>query len=126
MMRVRVHFNLHTRRWSVVDPRTGRVLASAWYVELLDGACRVQEGARQTVLRRGQRTVHAYVVGELVWQGPSAPPRPAGMVRFTYNPHRSGTFHRASIDDPAPVYGAERMRFEPDGSAWFEASTPPT
>jgi hypothetical protein len=59
----------------------------------------------------------SYVVGELVAEGASAPARPAGMARVTYNPHRSGSFHRAI--DAAPVLGAERMRFEPDGSAWF-------
>ncbi len=118
-MRVHVYFNLRTKRWSIREP-AGKVIGHAAYVELAATECRVQEGARQTVIRTRTRSVHAYVVGELIASGDTGPARSPGMFRVTYNPYRASYFHRADPSNPAPVCAAARMVFEADGSAWCE------
>jgi hypothetical protein len=42
--------------------------------------------------------------------------RPPCWVRFTYNPWRGETFHRATVTNPAPVYGAKTARFDREGA----------
>jgi hypothetical protein len=121
-MRVQVHRNLHLGTWSIRDPRTGRVLRHAAYVEIGSGACRVQQGARMRVLQERRRSVHAYVVGELLAYSHASPPRVGRWVRFTYNPYRAGTFTVADPDHPTPVYRAARMRFDQEGAWLFEDS----
>jgi len=114
-VRVRVHRNLHKAAWSVVDPKTGRVIAHVDRIALKDVEFRVQEGGRQTVLRTRQRSVHAYVVGELVGTIQKPPSRPSGLRRFSYDPYRAATFTRAS--DGAPVYASTTVHFDEEG-AW--------
>src|SRR5580700_4580692 len=108
VMRLHVYKHLRRRTWSLRDPRTGRVLAHAAYVELEGGVCRVQQGGRERVVRKRRRSVHAYVV--------VAPPRSDAWTRFTYNPYRAATFTIADPEHPAPVLGAARMRFDAEGA----------
>jgi hypothetical protein len=118
VVRIQVYKNLHLGTWSVRDPQTGRVLRHAAYVEIEGGICRVQQGARERVLRERRRSVHAYVVGEEVAHGDNSPPRLGAWTRFTYDPYRAATFTVADPAHPAPVLGAARMRFDAEG-AWF-------
>jgi hypothetical protein len=117
-MRAHIYKNLHLGTWSLRDPRTGRVVAHAAYVEVEGGVCRVQQGARERVLRERRRSVHAYVVGEVLTHGDAAPPRTGDWTRFTYDPYRAATFTIADPAHPTPVLGAARMRFDEDG-AWL-------
>jgi hypothetical protein len=108
-----VYRNLHKRAWSVRVG--GKVIAHVAYVELTGCVCRVSAAGLARVRATGVRSVHAYVVGELVASGDGAPRRPPGLTRFTYNPHRADTFHQG---DGTPVHAADQMRFDADG-AWF-------
>jgi hypothetical protein len=117
VMRARVHKNLHRDCWSLITP--GAKVEHRAYVLLGAGVCRVQPGGRARVLATRSRSVHAYVVGELLAQGDHAPPRGAGWVRFSYNPYRAGHFVTA---EGAPLSEAAQMRFDSDG-AWFRLAS---
>lgn len=118
-MRREVYKNLHRDAWSVRDPSTGRVVGHAAHVELSGVTFRVQAGGRTAVLRDGIRRVHAYVVGAVVASATRRKARAGRWLRFTYNPYRAGTFVVADPNDPRPVYGADRVRLDPDG-AWLQ------
>jgi hypothetical protein len=120
-MRAHVYRNLHLGTWSIRDPRTGRVIAHAAYVAMEDATCRVQQGARERVLRERRRSVHAYVVGEVLAYGDAPPPRTGAWTRFTYDPYRAATFTVAAAAHPTPILGAARLRFDAEG-AWFRSS----
>ncbi len=112
--RVQVYRNLHHGKglvhyWSIRSARSLLVLGVVAHAVLERVELRVQEGARQTVLATGRRSVHAYAVGTLqTWDEDTSPRRPHSFVRVTYNPYRGPTFTRAP-DDPTLVYGAELL-----------------
>ena len=63
--RVQIYRNLHhgkgpTHYWSIRSARSNRVLGVVAHAVLEGVELRVQEGARQTVLATGRRSVHAY------------------------------------------------------------------
>lgn len=105
-LRVRVHVNLHKGNFSVVDPRTGRVLTNVSDVVLSDVTFRHQPACVERIAREGVRAVCAYAVGTLVsWD--SGPAETA--VRVAYNPFRRPDFHRA--DTGETVSTAARVVF---------------
>lgn len=120
--RVQIYRNLHHGKgpvhyWSIRAARSGRVLGVVAHAVLEGVELRVQEGARQTVLATGRRSVHAYALGTLrAWNEDTSPRRPRSFVRVTYNPRRGPHFTRAP-NDPTPVDGAAWMWFDVDG-AW--------
>ena len=120
--RVQIYRNLHHGKgpvhyWSIRSARSSRVLGVVAHAVLEGVELRVQQGARETVLATGRRSVHAYALGRLrAWDKDAAPRRPRSFVRVTYNPHRGPDFTRAP-NDPTPVYGAALMWFDVDG-AW--------
>lgn len=118
-MRREVYRNLHRDAWSVRDPATGRVVNHAVHVEIADVTFRMQQSGRAAVLRDGIRRVHAYVVGQLVASAARRRARAGWWIRFTYNPYRAGTFTVADPKNPRPIYGAARVRLDPDG-AWLQ------
>ena len=89
-MRVRVHFNLHRKDFSVVDPATRRVIANVPDITLQDVTFKVSEKGRQRVLKAKVRSVHAYALGA-AYHGPRLDI--ADLVQCTYNPYRAGHFH---------------------------------
>jgi hypothetical protein len=107
--RVRVHFNLHSRRWSVTAMSgtcKGLVIAHVDRFALRDCTFKVSAAGRQRVLQRKQRMVHAWVEGFVV---PPEDTVPAGAEEFTYNPYRCGAFtRRGSLE---PIHSV--------GNAWF-------
>jgi hypothetical protein len=92
--RVIVYKNLVRGTWSIAQAigrtglRRGKVLDHRSAVILADVVFCVEESGRQRVLRRGQREVHAWAVGEIV------DAVPAGLMgcEVTYHPCRSGAF----------------------------------
>ena len=121
--RVQIYRNLHhgkgpTHYWSIRSARSGRVRGVVAHAVLEGVELRVQEGARQTVLATGRRSVHAYALGTLrAWDEDASPSRPRSFVRITYNPHRGPNFTRL-LNDATPVYDAELLWFDIDG-AWM-------
>lgn len=105
--RLRIHFNLHRRAFSVVDPATRLVIAHVRFAELRNARFRVQPAGRERCVRTGSRQVHAYVIGEPVWLGDD-PVSVEGWQRIAYNPFRAATF---TTEDGTPVHDAIRVRF---------------
>src|SRR4051794_34918123 len=96
--RVRLRFNLHRRDWSV---KTGRAP-----VAHLPAAClvavqfHVRESARQRVIARRCREVHAWAEGE--WIDDRDAPS-ACAIEASYNPYRGPSFYRK--DTGASIVG---------------------
>lgn len=105
-MRVRVHLNLQRGDWSITDPKTGRVTASATDVTLRGVTFYVSEATRRRVIDKTRRRVHAWAIGELV--ATDSQPSTEGLTGVTYNPYRAGTF---TTFDGTPVTEAAEMRF---------------
>lgn len=83
--RVQVYKNLHRGDWSVRVG--GKVVAHTAECFLSNVTFKVRESARQAVLAKHQRSVHAWCEGELMaWV-------PVGERRaVTYNPYRAHLF----------------------------------
>lgn len=68
-MKVRVYRNLNAGRkravYSVVDVKTGRVVAHAWSVSLVDVKFVVRPGGHARAQTEMRRNVHAFAVGTL-------------------------------------------------------------
>jgi hypothetical protein len=109
-MRVRVHFNLHRRDFSVIDPSTGRVIRNTDTITLRDVEFRVSEKGRQRVIRTRCRMVHAYAIGTITEHQPL-------KTACTYNPYRAGHFHRRGYPDQ-PVWTADVVTFS-GGYCWI-------
>lgn len=62
--RVKVYRNLRTGNFSVVDPKTGRVIDRLDSFYMMDCDFRVQPGGQKRAQDSGQRNVHAYVMGD--------------------------------------------------------------
>jgi hypothetical protein len=105
--KVRVHYNLHKGNFSVVDPKTQRVIANVATVTLRDVEFRVSEAGRQRTIRNKRRKVHAYAIGYLVTTEAQDTTR---LKCVTYNPYRAGCFH-VQGDVSAEVWEAERVTF---------------
>ena len=65
-MRVRVYRNLRAGGYSVLNPRTGRVVGHASAVLLTAARFIVREGGRKRVLEERRKNVHAFVEGDLI------------------------------------------------------------
>lgn len=127
--RMRVHFNLHTRRWSVTalsGEHRGRVVAQVDDITLHggpDGAVefKVSRAGWERCRRTGHRNVHAWCIG-LVQDIDTAPDL-RNLIRVTYNPLRAPQFEVAATREP--VVTAARVTFAktspqaPHGYAWI-------
>ncbi len=113
-MRVRVHFNLHRKDFSVINPSTGRVIGNVGFIALAGVEFRVSEHARQKVLRSKVRSVHAYAVGTMC----CGPGTLDGLTAVTYNPYRAGHFHIKDHPDQ-PIRKADVVVFS-SGYCWIK------
>ena len=104
-MRVKVYWNLHEHRWSVVARDSGRVVAHAQTVYLVGPRFTVSEAGRRRVLTEQRKNVHAYVVGELAGIDVPPPSSMEGWSTVTYNPYRDTTF--IDRDTRQPIGAAE-------------------
>lgn len=89
-MRVRVHYHLRKKVWSIIDPKTRLVIRHADTVTLADARFRVSEAGRQRCLRDKTRNVHAWVEGELLATGNRLTATAEKTAR--YNPFIAGHF----------------------------------
>lgn len=113
-MRVIVYKNLKRGDWSVAALKgakgRGKVIDHRAAICLADVVFVVSEASRQTVVRKRERSVHAYAVGT-VCEAPGA----LGE-RVTYNPYRSGSF---TGEAGQPIAAAARVTFAADGKAYL-------
>lgn len=86
-MKVYVYRNLRTKGYSLLNYKTGKVIAHQDEVLLTDVEFRVRAGGRARARKDGQRNVHAFAIGFLVDFLPHFKKR-----RITYNPFQDETF----------------------------------
>ena len=105
-MRVRCHRNLNRGDWSI--SAGGRVVAHVAEIILAGVTFRVREGARQRVLARHYREVHAWAEGE------PAGGLPPGLAarEVCYSPYRGPSF---TTRDGDPVTACQFVHFTVDG-----------
>jgi hypothetical protein len=106
--KVRVHFNLHKRDWSVVamdGPMKGKVIERADGLTLTDCTFKVSEASRLKVLEHKVRSVHAWIHGRIA-QTTSPDPE---ATEFNYNPYRASTFTVRGTW--APIHAARTVWF---------------
>ena len=104
----RVWFNLHKRIWSVKEGTVPVRHCEA--VALVGVRFVVNEKARQRVIAKRCREVHAYAAGQ-----EATGEAPVEAVGITYNPYRAPTFTRR--DDASPVLSADAVYFLTNGLA---------
>lgn len=95
-MRVKVYRNLHKKCWSIMDPKTRRVIRHDTNVVLANVSLVVSNAGRERVLREKAKNVHAYAIGEI---GDSKVSH-GDTVEVTYNPYRANYFFEKSSEKP--------------------------
>ncbi len=122
-LKVKVFRNLHFKDrvvWSVQDYSTRRLLFHTPNIMLRKAEFRVSEKGRERVRREGRKTIHAFVIGELVvdpYWFPHYKELEDQGVRITYNPYKYETFvthpesatHRAGVQPLEAVYSADMV-----------------
>lgn len=117
-MRVVCYRNLPRGEWSVAEVRgahgRGKVIAHLPALALANVTFHVSESARQRVVAKRCREVHAWAVGELV-DGATTPSPSLPSCPITYNPYRAGTF--TMRDGTTSVHRCEYVEFTNRGEA---------
>lgn len=126
--RVKVYRNLTKKCYSVMDPKTGRVVAHSFAVCLKDVTFQVQQAGRERVLREKKKFVHAFVIGTVcieqpVWE--------EGFTTFAmkYNPYKSEHFLGQRVEwgespEEARVPITEATYVYLSGSSFYARLTP--
>ena len=109
--RVRVHVNLHKLNLSVVNPRTGLVIAGVDDITLAGVTFRVQSAGLERIRRHRQRAVCAYAIGTVVAVGTR--PDVSGHDRVSFNPFAADTF----MCNGQPITEAAEVIFR-DRAGW--------
>ena len=116
-MRVAVYRNLNRGCWSIKaleGDTKGRVIAHLDSVSLTNVTAKVSEKARQTVLLKRVRSVHAWLIGELdekciQFEG----------KKLRYNPYNTnGQF--VDVESNMPVESASAMYFSADNNVFYK------
>jgi hypothetical protein len=63
--KMKVYYNLHNHKWSIMDKETGLILGHADIVGMYGVTPKVSEAGRQRVLREKRKNVHAFMEGYL-------------------------------------------------------------
>lgn len=111
---VRVFINPKHGCYSIMQD--GRVKASAKQIRLRDAAFLVRESGRQRMLRENRRTIHAYIVGQLIeFLHPAAA---SSLTRLDgrsacYNPYRYSAF--VDRETETPLSNAQLVQLDEGG-----------
>ena len=116
-MKVRVYRNLSRNCWSVQDVKTGKVIAHRPAVTLTQAEFVVRQAGRERVLREGKKYVHAFVVGNMLFDTRAVEGlRRNGPLQVGYNPFKAPTFVTKPFGNP--IKTAPRVRLDVDGKVW--------
>ena len=106
-----VYWHSRKRAWSIRV--AGRVVDHVSSVTATRCTMHVREGERRRALERRQRSVHAWIRGQLV---DVTVDHAVNLVEVGYSPWHAGTFTiRPGF---APVFAARLVVFHADGRAW--------
>jgi hypothetical protein len=107
-----IYWHSRLRRWSIRVG--GRVVDHLTCVSATRCRMIVQEGERQRAITRGQRSVHAFLRGEI--QIGVTFDNTLGLVEIGYNFRLAPTFTRRPGFEP--IYSARLVVFLPSGQAY--------
>ncbi len=112
-MKVRVYFNLHKRRFSVLvkKARGWRIMMHTDYINLVNADFKVSEAGRQRVIREKRKNVHAFVEGFMASKADLSSTlqmhaiygMPVVMDAVSYNPYKAETF----MQGETPIHAAK-------------------
>ena len=93
----RLYWNLHKKKWSLQDRKTGRVQQHVTAYTMYDAKFVVRPAGQAKVRREGRKNVHAFAVGTGGFRDGIATylDRPV-----TYNPYVNDTFVYADTGEP--------------------------
>ena len=91
--RVRCHKNLHRGDWSITFK--GKVVAHMPEIVLANVTFKIRETARQRVIAKRCREVHAWAEGEIALAPARGAPTP-----ISYNPYHDATFVARETGEP--------------------------
>jgi hypothetical protein len=117
---VKVYFNLHKKKFSIKDLKTGLVVGHSDRVTLKDCTFKVSQAGRERVLREKKKNVHAFVIGSL--EGFSgfcmdSNINDFGMKPAYYNPYKTETF----IDSEGnPLHAASEVELSDKQIAYYQ------
>lgn len=94
--KVKVYRNLKNGKFSIMDAKTGLVVAYADRLALKDVKFTVQAGGQAKARETGQRNVHAFVVGTYIGDYYT----PKGTTEVYYNPFNTDTFQLKRTGTP--------------------------
>lgn len=86
-MKVRVHWNLHKKCWSVHN--SNRLLFHITHLILKDCKMIVRPAGRERVLRENRKNVHAFIEGKIS----DFPNEHSLLKSLTYNPYKYPYFY---------------------------------
>jgi hypothetical protein len=112
---VAVYWCIPRKVWSI--RRDGRVAERRPSLLLRGCTMHIRERARLQVVKRRQRSVHAWVIGALQEGAMLAAPAAPGWTELGYNPYRAPTF--TARPGFAPVHAAALVLFCADGRCYF-------
>ena len=97
MGKYRLYWNLHKKKWSLQDRKTGRVQQHVTAFTMYDAKFVVRPAGQAKVRREGKKNVHAFAVGTGGFRDGIATylDRPV-----TYNPYVNDTFVYADTGEP--------------------------
>ena len=109
LQKVQVYKNLHKDCYSIRDSKTKLVIAYGTRFALWDPKFKVSEAGRQRVLSTGQKNVHAYIEGNIVFG------RSIGfdLKQLYYDPFKVESFVDKECD--IPIDEALLVEFSPEG-----------
>jgi hypothetical protein len=118
-----VYFNLHNKRWSVVDRDTGRVAKHMDELVVLDVYFVVRQSGVARARREKRKNVHAFVRGSVVEMTPSVAELAPGLLagpwtRIRYNPYEHTAFMADESGSERPVTSASVVRLDKDRTVW--------
>ena len=97
MLKYRLYWNLHKKKWSLQDRKTGRVQQHVTAFTMYDAKFVVRPAGQAKVRSEGRKNVHAFAVGTGGFRDGIATylDRPV-----TYNPYVNDTFVYADTGEP--------------------------
>jgi len=94
----RLYWNLHKKKWSLQDRKTGRVQQHVTAYTMYDAKFVVRKAGQAKVRSEGRKNVHAFAVGTGGFRDGIAT-RLSGRP-VTYNPYENDTFVFADTGEP--------------------------
>lgn len=95
---VRAYWNLHKKKWSLQDRRTGRVFTHVTAITIADGKFVVRPAGQAKVRREGKKNVHAFAVGDVSLRNGFRKTQDSRRVK--YNPYVDDTFVFEDTGEP--------------------------